>query len=201
MPLPGGASDKAGNRYENLWTVRCMLRVMRGEAESIHLEPAGDEGKGIEFTIHNSLGDEHHQVKRQLTGKGVWSLASLASQDVLSNFYQKLQDPHSSCIFTSTHAAHPLDELESRAKHSISWEDFEKNFISSDEWSNHFTILHNRWKAPSREETYNRLKRVNITTIGEDELRESTELGIEILIAGNPSNILSTLLVLQRRLI
>ena len=57
------------------------------------LEPAGDEGKGIEFTVYSSSRPEHHQVKRQLTGKGVWSLGELDSQRVLSDFYQKLQDP------------------------------------------------------------------------------------------------------------
>ena len=39
MPLPGGPSDKAGNRYELIWTVRCMIRVMREAAECIHLDP------------------------------------------------------------------------------------------------------------------------------------------------------------------
>ena len=194
MPLSGGPSDKAGNRYEYLWTVRCMMRVMRSEADSIHLEPAGDEGKGIEFTVYSSSRPEHHQVKRQLTGKGVWSLGELDSQRVLSDFYQKLQDPHSSCVFTSSHAAHPLDELGKRAKDSSSWEDFERNFISTNLWTNNFSQLHGRWNSPSKEDTYNRLKRVSVTTIDEDELRESVESGLEALVAGNPSNILSALL-------
>ena len=194
MPLSGGPSDKAGNRYEYLWTARCMMRVMRSEADSIHLEPAGDEGKGIEFTVYSSSRPEHHQVKRQLTGKGVWSLGELDSQRVLSDFYQKLQDPHSSCVFISSHAAHPLDELSKRAKDSSSWEDFEKNFISTNLWTNNFSQLHDRWISPSKEDTYNRLKRVSVTTIDEDELRESTESGLEALVAGNPSNILSALL-------
>ena len=194
MPLPGGPSDKAGNRYEYLWTVRCMMRVMRGEADSIHLEPAGDEGSGIEFTVYDSSGPEHHQVKRQLTGKGVWSLSALASQGVLSHFYKKLHDPNSSCVFVSAHAAHPLDELETRAKDSSSWKDFEGTFISSNEWSGNFNQLHDRWDSPSKEETYNRVKRVNVVTIDEDELRESIESGLEALVAGKPSNILSALL-------
>ena len=194
MPLSGGPSDKAGNRYEYLWTVKCMMRVMRSEADSIHLEPAGDEGKGIEFTVYSSSRPEHHQVKRQLTGKGVWSLGELDSQRVLSDFYQKLQDPHSSCVFTSSHAAHPLDELGKRAKDSSSWEDFEKNFIPTNLWTSNFSQLHDRWNSSSKEDTYNRLKRVSVTTIDEDELRESIESGLEALVAGNPSNILSALL-------
>ena len=194
MPLPGGPSDKAGNRYEYLWTVKCMIRVMRGEADSIHLEPAGDEGKGIEFTVYSSSRPEHHQVKRQLTGKGVWSLSELDSRGVLSNFYQRLQDTNSRCVFTSSHAAHPLDQLGQHARDSSSWEDFEKKFIASNEWTNNFSQLHGRWNSPSKKDTYNRLKRVNVTTIDEDELRESTEFGLESLVSEAPANVLSALL-------
>ena len=194
MPLPGGPSDKAGNRYEYLWTVSCMMRVMNGEADSIHLEPAGDDGAGIEFTVRGSFGNEYHQVKRQLTGKGVWSLSELDSRGVLSNFFQKLQDPNSSCVFTSSHAAHPLDELEKRAKDSSSWEDFEGNFISSNDSSQNFNQLHDRWHSSSRVDTYDRLKRVNVTTIDEDELRALIESRLEVLVIGNPSNTLSVLL-------
>ena len=194
MPLTGGPSDKAGNRYEYLWTVKCMIRVMRGEADSIHLEPAGDAGNGIEFTIYNSSRPEHHQVKRQLTGKGVWSLSELDSRDVLLHFYQRLQDPSSTCVFTSSHAAHPLDELEIRAKQSSSWEDFKENFIASIEWTNNFSQLHDRWISPSKRDTYNLLKRVQVTMIGENELRESNEFRLESLVSGDPANVLSALL-------
>ena len=38
MPLRGGPSDKIGNRYEHPWTVKCMISVMRGEADSMHLD-------------------------------------------------------------------------------------------------------------------------------------------------------------------
>lgn len=194
MPLPGGPSDKAGNRYEYLWTVRCMMRVMKGEADSIHLEPAGDQGKGIEFTLQTSSGPEHHQAKRQLTGKGVWPLNELHSRGVLSHFYQKLQDPYSSCVFVSSHAAHPLDELEKRAKDSSSWRDFEANFLSSNDWANKFSDLHRRWNSPKREDTYNLLQRVSVRMMDEDELREATTTGLELLVSGEPSNALSALL-------
>ena len=95
MPLPGGPSDKAGNRYELIWTVRCMIRVMRGEAEWIHLEPPGRRSRaGIEFSLKTSSGIEYHQVKRQLTGKGVWPLSELDSRGVLDvSSTRGLEDP------------------------------------------------------------------------------------------------------------
>ena len=187
MTLPGGPSDKAGNRYELLWTVMCMIRVMRGEAESIHLEPAGSEGEGIEFSLKISSGTEYHQVKRQLTGKGVWPLSVLETRGVLGQFHRRLEDQSASCVFTSTHAAHPLDELAFRAQQSSSHEEFERHFIDSTTWSDNFNQLHARWGSSSREDTYDRLRRVRVRTIGEDDLRELVESNLGTLIAGNPS--------------
>jgi len=162
MPLPGGASAKVGLEYELLWSVNCMHRVMQDDATSIRLEPPGDEGKGIEFTIETETGEgiEHHQVKRQLTGSGHWSLASLANKGVLRHFYLRLGDPLASCWFVSTHAAHPLDELAYRARQSEDYATFIVQFLSSNEWRSHFDDLHSRWEAPSEEDTYLRLKRI-----------------------------------------
>ena len=55
MPLPGGAADKVGIRYESLWTVNCMIDVMDESADSIRLEPPGEEGDGIEFWLDKNL--------------------------------------------------------------------------------------------------------------------------------------------------
>ena len=142
MPLPGGPSAKAGDRYELLWTVNCMLRLMAGEAESIRLEPPGQEGEGIEFTIDGPSGTEYHQVKRQRTGQGAWTLAELAKEGVLIHFHQKLDAPSAEVVFVSAHAAHPLDEMADRARAAGSWEEFERAFVSSNKWSGHFDNLH-----------------------------------------------------------
>ena len=45
MPLPGGASAKAGIECEFLWTVNCMLRAMQDETMSVRLEPPGEEAR------------------------------------------------------------------------------------------------------------------------------------------------------------
>ena len=47
MPLPGGAAEKFGNRYEGRWTVACLLDVMDEKSESIRLEPPGPEDQGF----------------------------------------------------------------------------------------------------------------------------------------------------------
>ena len=195
MPLRGGASNKAGSEYEFLWTARCLARVMAGDALSIYLEPPGEEGIGIEFilTTHAYV-EEHHQVKRQLTGKGVWSLYSLNNEGVLSHFYQKLtKDPDTRCVFVSEHSAHSLYELADRARKSDSWDRFTNNFIDSDTWRNNFDDLHRCWNSPDMQHTYEHLKRVYVETSSEPRLRAEVINKLDTLIAGNLDNALDVL--------
>ena len=188
MPLPGGASDKSGNRYELLWTVVNMAKVLSGEAQSISLEPVGDDGQGVEFTVAVPTGTEHHQVKRQRAGRGVWPLAELAKEGVLAHFYQKLNAETGETVFVSTHAAHPLDELADRARSASSWKDFESWFLASGKWSNNFDDLHQHWGSLNGEESYQRLKRVRVVTISERELGELAHAKLGMLIDGDPAN-------------
>ena len=149
--------------------------------------PPGIEGEGIEFTLKTSSGTEYHQVKRQLTGRGVWSLAELNARGVLGQFYRRLEDQSSSCVFVSTDKAHPLDTLACRARQSSSLDEFERLFVGSATWSDYFNQLHAYWPSPSREETYDRLRRIQVRTIGEKDLRELVESSLETLVAGDPS--------------
>lgn len=45
MPLPGGASDKIGNRFEGYWTVDRILDIINEKLDCIYLEPVGPEIK------------------------------------------------------------------------------------------------------------------------------------------------------------
>ena len=93
MPLPGGAAEKYGNRYEGRWTVACMLDVMDEKADSIRLEPPDLEGQGFEFRTTRQGIQEYHQVKRQRS-VGNWTLNALKKEGVLTNFAAKLHaDP------------------------------------------------------------------------------------------------------------
>ena len=165
-----------------------MTRVLGGEAASISLEPVGDDGQGVEFTVTGPAAIEYHQVKRQRTGRGVWPLSELAREGVLGHFYQKLDAQTAETAFVSTHAAHPLDELTDRARSASSWEEFESWFLASDEWSKNFNDLHRRWGSLNGEESYERLKRVRVVTISERELGELAHARLGMLIDGDPAN-------------
>ena len=51
------------------------------------LGTVGEDGAGIELTVALSVETKYRQVKRQPTGRGVWSLRELARENVLRNFY------------------------------------------------------------------------------------------------------------------
>lgn len=111
MPLPGGASDKVGNRYERLWAVHLMLEMLAGRADSLEIEVPGDEGAGSEFRVGVRGASDWHQVKRQRT------IAALRQERVLQHFLDKLK-AGDQCVFVSTHGSPQLNELAERARDS-----------------------------------------------------------------------------------
>ena len=160
MPLTGGASDKVGGRYETLWTIFCMLDVMDERANSIRLEPPGEEGEGVEFRMNRGDVREYHQVKRQHGAEGRWTLKELGSRKVLSSFQDKLNDPAALCAFVSSHPAYQLDKLAERSGDAESREEFEQVFLATQRESRDFALLCSLWGDCPREEAFERLRRI-----------------------------------------
>ena len=161
MPLPGGAAEKYGNRYEGRWTVECMLDVMDEKAASIRLEPPDLEGQGFEFQTTKQDIQEYHQVKRQRS-VGNWTLNALKKEGVLTSFFAKLhEDPMAHCVFVSSISAGQLAELSDRARRSADWEEFNTEFIDTDQMRTDFELVRNSYSGLQKQETYEQLKRVH----------------------------------------
>lgn len=193
MPLTGGASDKYGNRYEGRWTITCMIKVMSEQADSIRLEPPGEDGEGAEFWLRTGENFEYHQVKRQHGASGRWTVSELEEKRVLTHFLGKLQNPHSQCVFVSLHAAYQLDELADRARKAASWVEFEKEFSAADAQNRPFNEIHRIWALPSPPETYEFLKRIRVRTVDEETLRTMVESQLDALVEGAPATIMDIL--------
>lgn len=187
MPLTGGATDKLGGRYETLWTVFSMLDVMEDHADSIRLEPPGEEGEGVEFWIRRGSVRDYHQVKRQHGAEGRWTLKELGSRMVLSSFQNKLNDPEALCTLVSSHAASQLGELAERARGAESWEEFDQEFLASQRQSRDFATLRNLWGDSPREEAFEYLRRIHTRTIDERSLGEMVEIRLQALVENDPS--------------
>ena len=197
MPLDAGTANTYGGRYEARWTAHCAMLVLEERASTIFPEPPGDEAAGFEFTLTTPAYTEYHQVKRQRTGEGRWTVAALAGAGVLKAFYEKLQDPDNVCVFASAHSAYTLEELADRARKAVEWSQFDSSFLDSKTWRTHFDELADAWDARG-EWVWEALRRVRVETIGEDKLSDLVALQTELLLDGPLENAVAALVDILR---
>lgn len=190
MVLPGGATDKFGNRYEGKWTVYCMAQVMAEQAGAIQLEPVGDEGIGVEFMLQRGDIREYHQVKRQQSGVGHWTIRQLQQLNVLHNFATRLVDPTKVCVFVSTEAADQLGALADRARSASSWEQYRQQFLTS-QYEPWFRQIKNVWHdfIETEQGIYDWLKRVRVHTVGEDVLAGMVDDQLHFLVDADAATV------------
>ena len=192
MPLPGGAADKLGNRYELLWTVRCMAEVLAGKADTIRTRASGRRRTGVEFVLTKDGRSEYHQVKGQQAGKGRWSIADLSG--VLTNFQIHLEgEPNAICVFVSKEAASGLSELADRARSSASAEEFEIEFLTSVSTQRDFAYLGRLWDRCGRS-AWELLRRIEVRTLDDRSIETFVASILPTLVQGNPSIVVAALM-------
>jgi hypothetical protein len=196
MPLAGGDADKVGNRYEGLWTATVLLRVLHEELRSIYLEPVGPEGDGVEFIVTQRDGvKEYHQVKRQYSGFGAWTLAALASKRVLQAIGAKLSaDEEAQFVFVSMSGTPELQELSEMARDARSAAEFVQHFTTASKVrSGSLAVLCELWGGCHEEEAFHRLRRIRVETVAENTLRREAEYRASTLTEGNPATVIDVL--------
>jgi tetratricopeptide (TPR) repeat protein len=185
MPLPGGASDKAGNRYELLWTVDRLIDIVLGQATSIRLEPPDIDGIEFHYSLDAS-GVEFHQVKRGNASEGRWSISRLKS--VLETFKKHLlADERVTCVFVSGDGVLALGELAERACSANSYDEYCDLFLNTKTHRRAYEDLCSIWELTS-EESWFLLRRLRIETIDESQLRSKLDQLLGLLFANRPSS-------------
>jgi hypothetical protein len=195
MSYPGGIAAKHGDRYETEWTVHCVLEILRSHADSIELEPIGSEGVGIEFVIQRGEDREYHQVKRRNTGSGHWTLTALHVEGVIAAFARKL-DEGAHVRFVSEQDADQLRVLAERAHDSKDLDDFLAR-LGGQTWKQHFLTLAAHM-ALDESRTFQALRRLQVTVIDEEKLRDLNEAWAEPLIDDQPAGAVAALADLVR---
>ena len=188
MPLPGGAAAKFGDRYEGRWTLTALADILDERAQLIRLEPPGNEGEGVEFSLTVPGRTEYHQVKRQSTHGG-WSIQALGKSRVLSHFEAKLRDPNASCLFVSADSAGDLRELSERARAAAHWPEYREEFLKDQQNSANFSRLKQFWLSLTDEQVHERLQRVHVRTVDEISLRSLVEARLGPLVDGDPQTV------------
>lgn len=185
MPLPGGASDKIGNRYENKWVVYQFVRILDGELTEIELEPIGPGGEKIEFTIRYPDGrEEGHQVKRQRAGKGVWSISDLNRENVLEGIRIQTLQAGRKFVFVTSDGVKGLRELAERARDADNLEVFQKHFLSQ-ELSSNFSEYINYLKI-QKQDAFDSLRHSEFRSLDEQTLTEMVNGLLSKLLSGTP---------------
>lgn len=191
MPLPGGPSDKLGNRYELWWTVSQLVRIMDGQAESIRIEdPNVDKA---EFVI--TVGDQRelHQAKRSHTD-GKWSLSSLGKDGLLQAMFDQLsEDSKARFVFVSGSDAPELRELAERAMRAKNLEEFESVFVSAETQKKALNTLKGFWRNADIATVYEVLQRIEVRTIDERGLEEQIRESLKMRFPNKPNDVCDAL--------
>ena len=187
MPLPGGAADKSGNRYEQWWTVSQFVRIIKGEADSIRIEdPTVDKA---EFVI--TVGDQRelHQTKRS-NPSGKWSLSAL--HGLLQTMFDELANDKARFIFVSGSDAPELRELTERAREAKNVEEFKSVFVSAQSQRDAFQQLKGIWNADTAT-AYAILKRIKVRTIDERGIEDQVRASLSAQFLAKPNDICDAL--------
>ena len=189
MTLPGGPADKLGNRYEKWWTLSEFVRMLGGETEAIRIEEPGIDK--AEFVVTTGMRRELHQVKRSHPS-GKWSLAELSSDGLLQAIGEQLAGNDDRFVFASGSDARELAELCEAASDAESDAEFERHFLEAAERRRRFEKLRDSWgcDVPTARE---RLRRIDVHTIDERELRDKVHWGVTALFLASPATVVAEL--------
>lgn len=186
--LPGGAADKAGNRYEFRWTALRIADVLEGRASRIRLEPPGSGGVGVEFEVHELGRAWGEQVKGADAG-GTWTLSRLAREGVLAGARAQLELGRHFRLVVST-AAPQLSDLSSRARKTEVFEEFAEVLtgpLASD--------LHNLaelWRVTTQD-AWVLLKRVHVEHLTADAMRHLVTTRLKLFFADDADVVIAAL--------
>jgi hypothetical protein len=116
----GGRADKLGNKYEGLFIVKFLLKLIEEEASSITIEPVGDEEEGVDLWVKNKDGSrECYQCKGRNASNENWRMGDLAAKGIFSKAKKQLDaDINSSYYFVSPLTNTMLKDITTRARNS-----------------------------------------------------------------------------------
>lgn len=119
--MAGGAADKAGNRYEHLWTAQRVAELLEGKASRIRLEPPSSAGTGIEFEIDIDGATWGEQVK---DSSQTWTMNRLNTEGVLAAAKHQVSLGRNFHLIASSQTT-VLETLANRARATLNLSEFE----------------------------------------------------------------------------
>ncbi len=185
--LPGGTASKVADLYEAAWTVDRLLDLLADEITELHLEPAGEDGLGVEFyTVLPSGARAYHSVKRQApASSSAWTPYQLIratptpGRSVLGDLFRHFDgNDRDRVVFVSQDSARDMRELTERSRTAASLEDFRR--LLSVELQAAFDKV--TPIAQDAADAYLKLRRTEFETVGHGQLVRSLEQRIPALV-------------------
>lgn len=129
----GGRSDKSGNIYENDILADKLIELFLERATSIEVEPLGDEGAGVEFTVTQTNGDrEYYQCKSSNGSVSHWRPYDLQTHSVFATAKKHIQrEVGNTYHFVSPLPYNELDSLCERARMAEDLDTFVSNQLTN----------------------------------------------------------------------
>ena len=160
-----------------------------GETEAIRIEAPGVDK--AEFVVTTGRRRELHQVKRNCRD-GKWSLYALRADGLLEAVGRQLRDNDDRFVLASGSDARELADLSDAARDAESVAEFQQAFLAARPKKHNFEIVLDDW-ACSATDAFRRLRRIDVHTIDERELRQKVQWGLAALFLASPREIEDTL--------
>ena len=184
--MPGGAADKAGNRYEHRWVVLRISEMLEAKVSRMRPEPPGRAGTGIELTLDEGGVTWGEQAKDTA---GNWTINKLTREGVLDAI--KIQiGLGRSFRFIASAAATDLGTLADRARRCESFAEYAEALGGSRR--SHLTDVATAWKLPEKD-AWLWLKKVEVKHLPADALERIVTTTLQRLFGGDPDSIVGEL--------
>jgi hypothetical protein len=183
-PRAGGEAAKFGERFEGRWTVRYLLDVLYGRAESVVVEDLDDVAESVEFYATVNGVEQGHQVKRQWRANVTWPIGLLKSEGILRDAATHIR-ANREFHFASTLPSIDLDALSDVARRSDSYDRFASHLEGlRKDLRDEFDVLAGEWGGVNQ--AYEVLRHVHVSSPDEGQLERENLTIASWLIDGSP---------------
>ena len=184
--MPGGAADKAGNRYEHRWVVLRISEMLDGSVSRIRLEPPGQAGFGVELEVDADGATWGEQVKDTA---GNWTINKLTREGVFGDIKTQIGLGRSFRFIASAPAT-DLGTLADRARRCESFAEYAEAL--GDGRRAHLTNVTTAWQV-SEEGAWLILQKVEVEHLPADALERIVTTTLQRLYGGDPNSIVGEL--------
>ena len=186
--MPGGAANRAGIGYEDLWIVLRVAEMLEGKVSELRLEPLGGAGTGIELTVVAegvSWGEQTKDSQRS------WTINRLISEGVIADAKVQIADRGQCFRFVASSAAGELGTLAYRASKSETFAEYDEAIGSR--LRDRLADLAREWRvSPTGARLL--LRSVEVEHIPVDALKRIVESKLQLLYADDPDRVMDVVL-------